>query len=94
MCCRIVLADVAMICTGLFGALSINNYRWGYFAISCLFFLVVLWGLFDTVAKVRRTALAAFNALLCLQSIELCLVLCLVAFMSGNTLLGSAAEKW
>ena len=42
--CRIVLADVAMICTGLFGALSINNYRWGYYTISCLFFLIVLWG--------------------------------------------------
>lgn len=42
-----------MIVLGLFGALSINNYRWGYFAISCLFFLIVLWGLFSPVAKVR-----------------------------------------
>ena len=50
--CRIVLADVAMICTGLFGALSINNYRWGYYVISCLFFLIVLWGLVGPVAKV------------------------------------------
>ena len=49
-----MLADVAMICLGLFGALSINNYRWGYFAVSCCFFLIVLWGLFDTVAKVSR----------------------------------------
>lgn len=47
-----MLADVAMICLGLFGALSINNYRWGYFAVSCCFFLIVLWGLFDPVAKV------------------------------------------
>ena len=43
---------MAMICTGLFGALSINNYRWGYYVISCLFFLIVLWGLVGPVAKV------------------------------------------
>ena len=42
-----------MIVTGLFGALSINQYRWGYYLISCLFFLVVLWGLFSPVARVR-----------------------------------------
>jgi bacteriorhodopsin len=49
-----------MICLGLFGALSINNYRWGYFAVSCCFFLIVLWGLFDTVAKVSTGSLLFF----------------------------------
>lgn len=45
-----------MIVLGLFGALCINQYRWGYFAISCLFFVIVLWGLFSPVAKVRLKA--------------------------------------
>lgn len=51
--CRIVLADVATIVTGLFGALSINEYRWGYYVISCFFFLVVLAGLFGPGVQVR-----------------------------------------
>lgn len=51
---RIVLADVAMIMLGLFGALSTNNYRWGYFGVSCAFFFVVLWGLFFPGAKGAR----------------------------------------
>jgi len=50
----IILADIAMIVLGLFGALSTNQYRWGYFAISCLFFLIVLWGLFSPVARGAR----------------------------------------
>ena len=54
--CRIVLADIAMIVLGLFGALSINNYRWGYFVGSCIFCLMVLWCLFSPVAKVRSRA--------------------------------------
>ena len=57
--CRIILADIAMIVLGLFGALSTNQYRWGYFAISCLFFLIVLWGLFSPVARVRPKAVSA-----------------------------------
>ena len=40
-----------MIMLGLFGALSTNNYRWGYFGVSCAFFFVVLWGLFFPAAK-------------------------------------------
>lgn len=52
--CRIVLADVAMIMLGLFGALSVNNYRWGYYGVSCAFFLVVLWGLLFPAAKGAR----------------------------------------
>lgn len=51
---RIVLADVAMIMLGLFGALSTNNYRWGYYGVSCAFFFVVLWGLFFPGAKGAR----------------------------------------
>jgi len=49
-----VLADVAMIMLGLFGALSVNNYRWGYYAVSCAFFFVVLWGLLFPAAKGAR----------------------------------------
>ncbi len=51
---RIVLADVAMIMLGLFGALSTNSYRWGYYGVSCAFFFVVLWGLFFPGAKGAR----------------------------------------
>ncbi len=43
---RIILADVAMIVLGLFGALSTRQERWGYYAISCGFFFIVLWGIF------------------------------------------------
>ncbi|EIE22144.1 family A G protein-coupled receptor-like protein [Coccomyxa subellipsoidea C-169] len=50
----IVLADVAMIMLGLFGALSTNSYRWGYYGVSCAFFFVVLWGLFFPGAKGAR----------------------------------------
>ena len=42
---RVVLADIAMIILGLFGALSTRVERWAYFAISCCFFFIVLWGL-------------------------------------------------
>ena len=49
--CRIVLADVAMIMLGLFGALSTNEYRWGYYGVSCAFFFIVLWGLFFPCLK-------------------------------------------
>lgn len=42
---RILLADIAMILLGLFGALSTRQERWGYYAISCAFFFIVLWGL-------------------------------------------------
>jgi bacteriorhodopsin len=59
----IILADVAMICTGLFGALSINNYRWGYYTISCLFFLIVLWGLVSPVARGARQVGGRHNSI-------------------------------
>ncbi|CAL8467344.1 g6881 [Coccomyxa elongata] len=69
----IVLADVAMIMLGLFGALSTNTYRWGYYGVSCGFFFIVLWGLLFPCMKGARarggqvtglyTGLAAFLGL-------------------------------
>lgn len=41
----IVLADIAMIMLGLFGALSTRVERWAFYAVSCCFFFIVLWGL-------------------------------------------------
>ena len=79
---------MAMICTGLFGALSINNYRWGYYVISCLFFLIVLWGLVGPVAKVSRmfgNLLLRLWFMCCLRLLSrlwLCFLLGLVAKMS------------
>nr|AHH02116.1 protein 118 [synthetic construct] len=41
----IVAADLAMILTGLFGALLPNRYKWGWFGIGCLFMVFIMWGL-------------------------------------------------
>ncbi|BDA40368.1 Opsin-1 [Coccomyxa sp. Obi] len=60
---RIVLADVAMIMLGLFGAVSNNQYRWGYYGISCGFFLIVLWGLIFPCMKGARARGAQITGL-------------------------------
>lgn len=56
-------ADVLMIVTGLFGALSINETnKYVWFTISCLFFLIVLgvvWGPVRAIATAEGGATAA-----------------------------------
>jgi len=39
------VADIFMIVLGLMGALSNHGYRWGWYAIGCLFQIVIVMGL-------------------------------------------------
>jgi bacteriorhodopsin len=62
-------ADVLMIVTGLFGALSIDeNNKYTWFVVSCIFFLIVLaiiWGPVRRMAQAQGDATAAlYNRLL------------------------------
>ena len=43
--CRVIIADIFMIVLGLMGALSNHGYRWGWYAIGCLFQIVIVMGL-------------------------------------------------
>nr|AHH02111.1 protein 72 [synthetic construct] len=50
----LVFADFLMIATGLFCALCPAPMRWGFFAFSCLFFLVLLFILYQGYARTLR----------------------------------------
>lgn len=63
-----VVADVIMVLTGLFAALSDDGRpRWGYYAIGCLAYLVVVWQLAvggrATVAKKDNKTATFFYAI-------------------------------
>lgn len=50
----LVVADVAMILTGVLSGAWTNNFRWFWFVLSCIFFLAVLfliWGPLQTAAQ-------------------------------------------
>jgi bacteriorhodopsin len=51
-------ADVAMIVTGLFGALDGSHFKWGWFLAGCAFMVVILVGLLQ---HGRRAAFARSN---------------------------------
>ena len=40
-----MFCDLAMILAGLFGALLSTNYKWGFYAIACVFLLFIFWDL-------------------------------------------------
>lgn len=42
---RLMFCDLAMILAGLFGALLSTNYKWGFYAIACVFLLFIFWDL-------------------------------------------------
>lgn len=43
--CRIVVADILMVVTGLFGGVNTHKFKWGYFTIACFFQVVLTIGL-------------------------------------------------
>lgn len=54
-----VVADVIMVLTGLFAAFGHNNgQKWGYYAIACIAYLVIVWQL---VIPGRRAVMAKDN---------------------------------
>ncbi|KAI9838200.1 MAG: hypothetical protein M1837_002540 [Sclerophora amabilis] len=51
-----IVADIIMILTGLFAGYGVGNgQKWGWYAIACIAYLVVVWQL---VVSGRRTAIA------------------------------------
>lgn len=46
---RIMFCDLAMILCGLFGALLSSGYKWGFFAMGCVFMLIIFYDLLINV---------------------------------------------
>lgn len=46
---RVIFCDVAMILCGLFGALLSTGYKWGFFAMGCVFMLIIFWDLLISI---------------------------------------------
>jgi len=70
----VIGADILMILTGLFGALSLDDgHKYTWFVVSCLFFvgvLVVIWGPVRSAAAAQRGATAAlYNKLLVILTV-------------------------
>lgn len=63
--CRVIVADIFMILTGLFGAMSSHSPRWGFFGVSCFFEILIGYALLVPGMKyafLRGKAIGSFYA--------------------------------
>jgi len=63
--CRVIVADIFMIVLGLMGALSNHGYRWGWYAIGCLFQIGIVLGLVLTGEHSRSVFIQLSSAAWC-----------------------------
>jgi bacteriorhodopsin len=50
-CLWIIFCDIAMIVLGLFGAVTTTKFKWGWYGISCMFQLLITYGLLVPALK-------------------------------------------